>query len=459
MVHSQVSTLLGLIYMSNSPIGVYFDISFNQSTSIYIKLFNSPSSSENHYPTQTSIHPIQALDHLQFRANNENVPSQPLSILAQVDDDEYIVYKSASGLIQIKSNELDPQLTHQVRIIAPMTDNFGIGTIEVEGILLDKEAQIFWPKGSRDNNLEGSKDEDDNIPIPAKSIEIITDYLGALGLGKRDTTGREGPIGGVMGWEYLLGDMFGADHSRTAVDGMCLVQSCIGGVGTPVSLVDTFFRSGPRGAKHFSRPWTFSRSHPDVIVLNIGSSDALSFANHAENYSQSSWELSERFSDTYVSFVREIRQLAYASESVANEAAISKIPIFILRPFRGELEHATLGVVNRLREEGDKAVFWIDTSGWIVPDENIEDGQDLYLDKDVQPNKWRLTVAGNEKIAMYLHTHLCQYLSVDTSACPFLPAEVYQGQSFDPRLFEVERYIEHEKERKLKMLFVGNPRY
>ena len=77
-----------------------------------------------------------------------------------------------------------------------------------------------------------------------KILEVITDVPGSFRA--QHTSGRSGGadnlLAGVMGWEYLLGEMFGADHVGIGMDGMCLTQDCVGGVGFPASLGDVFFR-------------------------------------------------------------------------------------------------------------------------------------------------------------------------------------------------------------------------
>jgi hypothetical protein len=75
-------------------------------------------------------------------------------------------------------------------------------------------------------------------------LEIIADLPGSVtGRDRRKTIGSShGILGGVMGWEYLLGEMFGAAHVTIGMDGMCLIQDCIGGRGRPVGLADVFFQ-------------------------------------------------------------------------------------------------------------------------------------------------------------------------------------------------------------------------
>jgi len=54
-----------------------------------------------------------------------------------------------------------------------------------------------------------------------------------------------------------------------------------------------------------------------------------------------------------------------------------------MRPFRGQFEQATHAVVERLRKEGDRSIFWLDTSGWLntqVDFEGRAEEQDFFLD-------------------------------------------------------------------------------
>ena len=206
-------------------------------------------------------------------------------------------------------------------------------------------------------------------------------------------------------------------------------------------------------------------------VLNLGTSDKASFDLYASEYGKSAWDLAESFENAYVSLVKAIRTLAYPKHpaTLASERSGYKIyvpntvpasiPIFIMRPLRGELEHSTQNIVNRLRADGDKAVFWLDTSGWldpnVPPDTNPNNNQDFYLDDRNEPPKWRLTERGNQRVAIFLHMHVCRYLAKEGEKCPFLPAEVYQGKVFDPGERDFERYVEGEKERKLRKLFWG----
>lgn len=166
-----------------------------------------------------------------------------------------------------------------------------------------------------------------------------------------------------------------------------------------------------------------------------------------------------------MSLVKSIRSLAYpvhpatvesqrlGLEAIADTNSPANIPIFIMRPFRGEMEHATQNVVNRLREDGDKSIFWLDTSGWL--DEHLAESSQADFFTDASDNTY-LTERGNQKVAIYLHMHTCRYLAAEDEKCAFLPPEVYQGNVFDPSQATFDQYIENEKERQMKQIFWEN---
>ena len=200
-------------------------------------------------------------------------------------------------------------------------------------------------------------------------------------------------------------------------------------------------------------------------MIDIGGSDDSSFNDHASEYNKTVWELSESFETTYVSLVKAIRGLAYPKHpsilqsertgppGIGSSIAPAAIPIFVMRPLRGQLEQATQNAVTKLRADGDKAVFWLDTSGWLDTSVDDSEGPDFFYDDTVAPPKWRLTVQGNQRVAIFLHMHVCRYLAGAEDKCAFLPHEVYQGNAFDPEQKKFDKYIEDEKEKKLKKVF------
>ena len=135
---------------------------------------------------------------------------------------------------------------HQIRIIAPTLGGDNTEQLQFQGIWIDEVGQLLpFDTAYEIIKIDGSELSSSLQNPPArKMLEIVTDLPGSM-------AGRNSPqnpalprgmIGGVLGWEYLLGEMFGSDHSNIGMLGMCLIQECIGGSGSPAGLGDVFFR-------------------------------------------------------------------------------------------------------------------------------------------------------------------------------------------------------------------------
>jgi hypothetical protein len=125
--------------------------------------------------------------------------------------------------------------------------------------------------------------------------------------------------------------------------------------------------------------------------MNLGNSDWDSFQTYTQEHNKTLRELTVEFEETYISLIRAIRTLAYPKGSSAAEnfrdghlfPAAAGVPIFVMRPFRGQLEEATNNVVERLRRGGDRAIYWLDTSGWLNTEIDFNgraEDQDFFLD-------------------------------------------------------------------------------
>lgn len=270
-------------------LGVYFDIIVKNTTTLFLSLHNAPiQCSQISEPATTGssrLVPAPTAVHVPFRPISSNEkPSPPVSLLARIDQEEYVLLPNASALVSICNGDLSVADEHRIRVIAPMTDDRGQGTLELEGLWLSRGGKILRVEGSHlseefenedafsaeneqvgerhrtglndllktnDNHAsdlesDGGDDEESSSTSQSqrKILEIITDSPGFFH-GKRKTNrtgGADGLLAGIMGWEYLLGEMFGADHVGIGVDGMCLIQNCIGGVGQPNGIGDVFFR-------------------------------------------------------------------------------------------------------------------------------------------------------------------------------------------------------------------------
>ena len=107
--------------------------------------------------------------------------------------------------------------------------------------------EISGPESRKATGTSTSDDEgdpSDEIPFQMagkKILEIVTDSA-SYARHKSRSDGARSLLSGVTGWEYLLGEMFGVDHVDIGVDGMCLIQQCIGGSLQPAGIADVFFR-------------------------------------------------------------------------------------------------------------------------------------------------------------------------------------------------------------------------
>lgn len=269
--------------------GVYFDISITNSSTLFLSLRNVPDArkapSHGRAARTSSIVALPSPGRLSFRpipANDK--PALPISLLVEVDTEEFVLMPNASGLVSIRHDNLPRSQKHDIRIVAPMTDDGGKGILELEGLWLSRGGQLLRVKGSlldeeyADEDKPGAKNdiigekhreglekildgkgsvsggkakesmEHEDVPTLLRErkrlVEIVTDSPG-LFRSRHDGTrtgGAEGLLAGVKGWEYLLGDMYDADHVTIGVDGMCMIQDCIGGTGSPAGMGDVFFR-------------------------------------------------------------------------------------------------------------------------------------------------------------------------------------------------------------------------
>ncbi|KAF1989101.1 hypothetical protein K402DRAFT_461512 [Aulographum hederae CBS 113979] len=548
--------------------GVYFDLNITNTSSLLLSLRNSAEVSTN------TITPLPPSTHQLSHPHGPrlSLPSKdslrdsaaPVDLLVRIDDEEYVLLPESESLVSVKMKDLEKDVWHYVRVIAPMAGPNVAEVVQLRGIWLDRGGIMDWMEtgesrlisdGQESNGREpdvsnsstDTDESDDRVdheeeasekPLQSslgrlwttsrdsetttpstksteeeepqkreskKLVEIVTDFPGLYS--PDDANGTSDILAGVLGWEFLLGEMFGIDHSGIGLEGMCLVQDCVGGFGSPMGVGDVFCQSGPPGSYYADSVWTFQQSTPDAVILNLGASDARSFSTHNGIYNTSLDVFSSTFADTYLSLIRAIRTLAYPAvpsvSTIEDEIDEEKHPvqIFVMRPLRGEMEHATVEVVRRAREEGDGNVWWIDTSGWVKsPPGNgnkDEDTEDFFLlkggyeDADVKPRPtshrfdkslvdadasdvdsasessaesdfsafsaskgtYRLTPRGNQKVAIFLHQHLCPYLATDTAKCGYLKKDSYDGKVFQPEMDGLERWIDKEKERTLKEVF------
>lgn len=207
-------------------LGIYFDFKVTGSQKVLLSLHNTPMPAKN---SKDSTYEY-------------NVQSGPISLLVRIDQEEYQVLPNASGILSVGTEHLDPCSSHTIRVIAPMVAVDSIETLQIEGIFIDKKGSLLPLTTDISSNDDVSLLGQEEPLRRRKLLEIVTDLLTAQ-RGRRIQTDNLGSmLSGVLGWEYLVGEMFDADHVTVGVDGQCLIRNCIGGRGTPSGLADVFFQ-------------------------------------------------------------------------------------------------------------------------------------------------------------------------------------------------------------------------
>jgi hypothetical protein len=187
-------------------------------------------------------------------AKRSNLPegkgssAPPISLLVKIDDDEYVVVRDAASFVSVRNRNLNPLEKHTIRVIAPMVQDGRGEILQVEGIYLDEDAQLIAPSAWSDildSPAESlSTSGQDKYLSNKKMIQIITDLPRFAESKSRENKGQPAHdiLKGITGWDYLLGEIFDADHPSVGMEGMCLVPDCIGGKGFPATIADSFFR-------------------------------------------------------------------------------------------------------------------------------------------------------------------------------------------------------------------------
>lgn len=219
--------------------GLYFDFEFTGSTTMFLSLQNTNEDQESPRPKESS-------PGLSFLPAITSSIAGPISLLVRVDNEQYTIFPNASSIVKVRYDELDPLERHYIRIIAPITKRNRTAVLQVNGIYIDGNGRLLQPLKTRtllENPL--AEDKTTSRDSSKKMLEIVTDLPGGAmkgPTGHKDVTPGHDVLCGVMGWDYLLGEMFEADHVSIGLDGMCLTQNCIGGRGSPIGLSDVFFR-------------------------------------------------------------------------------------------------------------------------------------------------------------------------------------------------------------------------
>ena len=123
------------IFTDTGFVGVYFDVTVKNTTTFLLSLHNTAEQKTETLP-DTSTEVLASLPspnpgRISFRPPPNEKPSPPVSLLARVDQEEYILLPNASALVSVCSDRLSEDEQHHIRIVAPMTDDQARGFVQL----------------------------------------------------------------------------------------------------------------------------------------------------------------------------------------------------------------------------------------------------------------------------------------------------------------------------------------
>ncbi len=156
-------------------------------------------------------------------------------------------------------------------------------------------------------------------------------------------------------------------------------------------------------------------------------------------------------------------------------SAPSTLPIFLVAPFSASrrfvtkkikldevISAALQQVVSTLQADGDKATFWIDTTGWLCHKTDFIP-PDSETPVPEQPKMQRmLTPLANYKVSCLLADHICPYIydgsKIDgfngmDKQCQFRRYDNYLGNVYLPQNVEFDRAVLERKIARIKERF------
>jgi lysophospholipase L1-like esterase len=236
---------------------------------------------------------------------------------------------------------------------------------------------------------------------PAKSKALI-EFVG-----NSITSGSVTTNGNISAFPWLVGETLGADRTAISYPGICLVgNGHYSGNGFPgIGQEIQYFKLvtppiTPTTTQPGAKDWDFNQYTPDMVVINLGTNDAL-----AGGISGATVQAS------YINMMKKIR------------AKLPKTRIFAVRTFGGYNETQTKAAVDALVNGGDKRVHYVNTTGWLAT-------------SDYASDKLHPTDAGQIKAASKLAAVLKPYVDSITADIETRPLAMVQRSPMrlSPRL-------------------------
>lgn len=353
-------------------IGAFANLAFASPTDVQ-SLITVPSDSPLIYKTgrwdnnQTSwwgghgikLHFSSALTTLYLDLGEATTPA-PAEVSISVDYGVWFQQNFTVGLNQVNLTGLSKKKrdTHVIRLATESYEGWvNVWTsvrLQLYGISFNKEA-ILLPY------------------TPSKvEFEFIGDSISA---------GCYSPQGQVTGWAFMTSEYFKVEHNQLAQPGACLTSLHAGCYGNDQGMGTLYFQTQNSdyewipALNNKSTPWNFARYSPPGpthVFIMIGTND---FSNNVT---------APEFKINLINFTAHVREI-YPTQ-----------PMFIFSDIYQSFHDQQKDVVSIRGQEGDKNIYFIDTTGWI-------DGNNA---TEAIPNNGHPTPYGQVKMSGLLNEYL-----------------------------------------------------
>ncbi|MBA2396996.1 MAG: endoglucanase [Ktedonobacteraceae bacterium] len=241
-----------------------------------------------------------------------------VNIFVSIDGKADVLSEAANGTVDLTPQALRAG-THTLRVAS----RFQSDLIQFQGLILDPEAKTVAPT------------------LSAKLIEFVGDSI---------TAGAKDSKFALSDYAWLVGEQLHTEHTQIAQGGICLIDNiqCYA-TASHAGMSRQFFKL-QTVAFPASPNWNFSRYQASSVVINLGTNDG------EKGLSDTTFQV------VYRTFIQNIR------------AKYPHAPIFVLRTFSGYKALPTQAVVRAINAAGEKNVYYINTTGWLVPSDYISDG-------------------------------------------------------------------------------------
>lgn len=230
------------------------------------------------------------------------------SFFVKIDDGKWISFLNVKDTVKLTSQPLTGGW-HELTIAQGKDYDY---IFDFRGLILDKN---------------GETQTSETSPV---WIEYVGDSI---------TTGYTDSQANVSDYGWIASEILKTEHTQIAYPGIDLAS----GYGRNKSNgMDVEYLKARSPKFPDASTWNFAKKGPQIVTINLGTNDNNNKVPDSV------------FTRSYISLIRSIR------------TKYPQAKILAMRTFLGIKQQATIAAVELINKEGDKNVFYLDTTGWIT---------------------------------------------------------------------------------------------